>query len=86
MSSAASSPLTKQDAVSTVPQQPHTFTGDWLLFHPVYKPDELKSIQVSNPLCGTEEPRGADARLQVIHQVPTKLSDKVAYRLVKLAR
>ncbi|KAL1677893.1 alternative oxidase-domain-containing protein [Schizophyllum commune] len=67
VSSAASSPLTKQDAVSTVPQQPHTFTGDWLLFHPVYKPDELKSIQV-------------------IHQVPTKLSDKVAYRLVKLAR
>ncbi|KAL1748043.1 alternative oxidase-domain-containing protein [Schizophyllum fasciatum] len=67
VSSAASSPLTKQDAVSTVPQQPHVFTGDWLLFHPVYKPDDLKAIEV-------------------IHQVPTKLSDKVAFRLVKLCR
>ncbi|TRM63956.1 alternative oxidase-domain-containing protein [Schizophyllum amplum] len=66
-SSAAGSPLTKQDAVSTVPQQPPTFTGDWLLFHPVYKADEVKAVEV-------------------VHQVPTKLSDRVAYRLVKLCR
>ncbi|KAF7797429.1 hypothetical protein EIP86_008624 [Pleurotus ostreatoroseus] len=34
--------LTREDAVSTVPE----FKGDWVLFHPVYSPEELKAVQV----------------------------------------
>ncbi|KZT40661.1 AOX, alternative oxidase mitochondrial precursor [Sistotremastrum suecicum HHB10207 ss-3] len=34
--------LTKHDAVSTVPD----VRGDWVLFHPVYSPEELKAIEV----------------------------------------
>lgn len=40
-SSSQISQLTKHDAVSTVP-----FRGDWVLFHPVYTPEELKAVQV----------------------------------------
>ncbi|KAF8650134.1 hypothetical protein AX16_005370 [Volvariella volvacea WC 439] len=36
--------LTKADAVSTVPST--TFRGDWVLFHPVYTPDELTAVEV----------------------------------------
>jgi len=35
--------LTKTDAVSTVPTM---FKGDWVLFHPVYTPQELKAVEV----------------------------------------
>ncbi|KAJ3515391.1 hypothetical protein NLJ89_g1783 [Agrocybe chaxingu] len=35
--------LTRHDAVSTVPEKVH---GDWVLFHPVYSPDELKAVEV----------------------------------------
>lgn len=35
--------LTKEDAVSTVPEM----KGDWVLFHPVYSPEELRSVEVS---------------------------------------
>ncbi|CCM03525.1 uncharacterized protein FIBRA_05659 [Fibroporia radiculosa] len=36
--------LVKEDAVSTVPSS--TFKGDWVLFHPVYTQEELKSVDV----------------------------------------
>lgn len=39
---APSSPLTKQDGASTVPQPIH---GDWVLFHPVYSENEVKAVQ-----------------------------------------
>ncbi|KAJ7171208.1 alternative oxidase-domain-containing protein [Mycena filopes] len=39
---ASSSQLTKTGAVSTVP----TMRGDWVLFHPVYTPEELKAVEV----------------------------------------
>ncbi|KAF8895413.1 alternative oxidase [Infundibulicybe gibba] len=44
-SSHASSPdqLTVPNAASTVPAKVH---GDWVLFHPVYTPEELKSVEV----------------------------------------
>jgi hypothetical protein len=35
--------LTKQDGVSTVPTM---VRGDWVLFHPVYTPEELKAVEV----------------------------------------
>ncbi|GBE84957.1 Alternative oxidase, mitochondrial [Sparassis crispa] len=35
--------LIKHDAVSTVPQE---VRGDWVLFHPVYTPEELRSVQI----------------------------------------
>lgn len=38
----ASSPLTKEDGASTVPQTIH---GDWVLFHPVYTTAEVKSVE-----------------------------------------
>ncbi|KAL4250076.1 Alternative oxidase [Abortiporus biennis] len=37
------SALTKDDAVSTIPTM---VKGDWVLFHPVYTPQELKSVEV----------------------------------------
>lgn len=37
--------LTKHDAVSTVPTM---VRGDWVLFHPVYSPEELRSVQASS--------------------------------------
>jgi hypothetical protein len=41
---ANSSPaLTKPDEVSTVPTM---VRGDWVLFHPVYTPEELKDVEV----------------------------------------
>ncbi|KAH9002675.1 AOX, alternative oxidase mitochondrial precursor [Lactarius hatsudake] len=42
-------------------------TGDWVLFHPVYTPGELKAVDV-------------------LHRTPETLSDKFAYRLVRLCR
>lgn len=39
------SPLTKHDAVSTVPG---LVRGDWVLFHPVYSPEELRAVEVSS--------------------------------------
>lgn len=42
--STAKSPLTKNDAVSTVPTM---VRGDWVLFHPVYSPEELRAVQVT---------------------------------------
>jgi len=35
--------LTKQDHVSTIPTM---VKGDWVLFHPVYSPEELHSVEV----------------------------------------
>jgi hypothetical protein len=35
--------LTKADGVSTVPTM---IRGDWVLFHPVYTPEELKAVEV----------------------------------------
>ena len=40
--------LTHDDAVSTLPTS--MMKGDWVLFHPVYSPDELRSVEVR--LCG----------------------------------
>ncbi|KAJ7689055.1 alternative oxidase-domain-containing protein [Mycena rosella] len=40
---ASSSQLTKPDAVSTVPTM---VRGDWVLFHPVYSPEEMKAVKV----------------------------------------
>ncbi|KAJ6552045.1 AOX, alternative oxidase mitochondrial precursor [Mycena vulgaris] len=40
---ASSSQLTKPDAVSTVPTM---VRGDWVLFHPVYTPEEMKAVKV----------------------------------------
>lgn len=45
-SSPRTSALTKHDAVSTIPDM---VRGDWVLFHPVYKPDELKAVEVFLP-------------------------------------
>jgi hypothetical protein len=39
----ASHALTKEDGVSTVPTM---VRGDWVLFHPVYTPEELKAVEV----------------------------------------
>ena len=47
----SSQALTKQDGVSTVPTM---VRGDWVLFHPVYTPEELKAVEVS-PLLGIYE-------------------------------
>ena len=41
---ARSGALTQYSAVSTVPPP---VRGDWVLFHPVYTPDELKAVEVS---------------------------------------
>lgn len=43
--SSSPSPLATPDAVSTVPEM---VRGDWVLFHPVYSPDELKAVEVGS--------------------------------------
>ncbi|KAG8214473.1 AOX, alternative oxidase mitochondrial precursor [Butyriboletus roseoflavus] len=40
---ASQSVLTQVDAISTVPQD---IRGDWVLFHPVYSQEEMKSVEV----------------------------------------
>ncbi|EIW80948.1 alternative oxidase [Coniophora puteana RWD-64-598 SS2] len=40
----ATKALTNADAVSTVPST--TIQGDWVLFHPVYTPEEMKAVDV----------------------------------------
>ena len=47
--------LQKESAVSTVPTM---HKGDWVLFHPVYTPDELKAVEVVH-----HEPRKASDRM-----------------------
>jgi len=42
-SSPGTSALTRHDAVSTIPVM---VRGDWVLFHPVYQPAELKAVEV----------------------------------------
>ncbi|KAF7368726.1 Alternative oxidase [Mycena venus] len=58
------SQLTKPSSVSTVPTM---VRGDWVLFHPVYTPDEMRAVQV-------------------LHKDAKTVADKLAYRLVRLAR
>ncbi|KAJ3554885.1 hypothetical protein NM688_g2878 [Phlebia brevispora] len=42
-----SSSLTKEDSASTVPSPPKgKLTGDWVLFHPVYTPEEVRAVEV----------------------------------------
>jgi hypothetical protein len=41
--SASKQGLTTPDAVSTLPT---IIRGDWVLFHPVYSPEELKAVEV----------------------------------------
>ncbi|KAF5315070.1 hypothetical protein D9619_007299 [Psilocybe cf. subviscida] len=44
------SPLTTPDAVSTIPEM---VRGDWVLFHPVYSPAEIKAVEVLHRECKT---------------------------------
>lgn len=37
--------ITKRNAASTVPNHAN-YRGDWVLFHPVYSPSELKAVEV----------------------------------------
>ncbi|KAJ7732648.1 alternative oxidase-domain-containing protein [Mycena metata] len=44
---ASSSQLTTVDAVSTVPMvRAGDVRGDWVLFHPVYTPEEMKAVEI----------------------------------------
>lgn len=61
--------------------------GDWVLFHPVYSPEELKAVEVSHgdPITERFGPIIV-CRVQVLHKTPERFSDKFAYGLVKLSR
>ncbi|KAG5351683.1 hypothetical protein C0989_005276 [Termitomyces sp. Mn162] len=65
--------ITQADAVSTVPTM---VRGDWVLFHPVYTPEELRSV---------EESLSFDQG-RVLHREAKTFSDKLAYGMVRLAR
>jgi len=83
-SNETTSELKKPNAVSTVPKK---FRGDWVLFHPVYTPDELKSVQVR--LCDCVPVSKSSLILefdQVLHREAHTLGDKVAFGLIRLAR
>ncbi len=66
------------------PETQH-ITGDWVLFHPVYTPGELKAVDVGG---GPFVRRGFSncTFAQVLHRPPQTLPDKFAYRLVRLCR
>lgn len=36
-----------RDATTVISPSDNVHTGDWVLFHPVYTPEELKSVQVN---------------------------------------
>jgi len=76
--------LTKADGVSTVPTM---IRGDWVLFHPVYTPEELKAVEACCSLFEGLYPfKLSYIFLQVLHRQAKTLSDKLAYSLVKLSR
>jgi hypothetical protein len=74
------SQLKKPDAVSTVPTM---VRGDWVLFHPVYTPEEMRAVQVRCEI--NISPHFADFP-KVLHKDAKTISDKLAYGLVKFAR
>jgi ubiquinol oxidase len=66
---------------------PSEVRGDWVLFHPVYTPEELKSVEVRFP----EIVRFNECSLilhfsQVLHREAKTFGDKFAANLVKLSR
>ncbi|EAU88999.2 alternative oxidase [Coprinopsis cinerea okayama7 len=62
------SPLTTESAVSTVPTM---VRGDWVLFHPVYSPAELKAVEVLH-----QEPKTvADKAAKALVIISRKLFD-----------
>lgn len=68
-----------------MPPESQKITGDWVLFHPVYTPSELKAVDVSEA-CGVQWSYLTSLRPQVLHRPPQTLSDKFAYGLVRLSR
>ena len=77
----------------TVPLAPpvHTsatatpMTGDWVLFHPVYTPEELKSVEVRIHTF-QRQTHNIKRYFQVLHRDARNLSDKVAVSFAKVAR
>ncbi|KAJ3518358.1 hypothetical protein NMY22_g13717 [Coprinellus aureogranulatus] len=63
--------LTTPDATSTVPTM---VRGDWVLFHPVYSPEELKAVEVIH-----REPKTfADSAARGLVQLARKMFDLVS--------
>jgi hypothetical protein len=61
------------------------FKGDWVLFHPVYTPQELKAVEVAM-LISCAYMILIAPMTQVLHREAKTMSDKVAYGLAKFAR
>jgi hypothetical protein len=72
------------------PSSTQQIKGDWVLFHPVYSPEELKAVDVSHcdggPITELDKSYFYFCRVQVLHKTPEKFSDKFAFWLVKLSR
>lgn len=72
--------------MSTVPEM---VRGDWVLFHPVYSPAELKAVEVSQFDVCLSLSMFTKIHLhlsQVLHRNPKTIGDRVAAGLVKTAR
>jgi len=73
--------LTEPGITSTVPTM---VRGDWVLFHPVYSPEELKAVEVSQARLRSSQI--GNRCLQVLHRQAKSFPDKIAFFLVKMAR
>ena len=59
--------------------------GDWVLFHPVYSPEELKAVQVCIPISSSRFIHFYNF-IKVLHREARTFSDKLSIFLVKFAR
>ncbi len=73
--------LTKADVVSVIPA---IVKGDWVLFHPVYSPEELRAVEVVT--MHFQISHSIDIMFQVRHREAKTLGDKAASTAVFLAR
>ena len=77
----STSQLTKTDGVSTVPTM---VRGDWVLFHPVYTPKEMRAVEVRT--IAYDYPNIYLNFIKVLHRDAKTISDKLAYGFVRFAR
>lgn len=80
---ALQSVLSQVDAVSTVPQD---VRGDWVLFHPVYSQEEMKSVEVRRVVLAFMFDVALTICAKILHKEATTISDKLIYKLTMLMR
>ena len=74
----------QEDMLPLKTPETQKITGDWVLFHPVYTPSELKAVDVGGTCVALRSI--LIVPVQVLHRSPQTLSDKFAYGLARSCR